>query len=160
MVAVHQLAQVLGGDLGDAVDVARDRRDVLGDPRGGRARRRRQRAAERARRAREDERARRRRRRASSSRFSVPVTLVSTNSWRLCEPTCGLCSVAACSTASTPSHAAAHERAVGDRADDVVYGDGQDVEARRVRARPRSTRISASPRWPELPVTRMRMVKG
>ncbi len=39
---------------------------------------------------------------ASSSRFSVPVTFVSTNSCRVWEPTCGLCSVAACTTASAP----------------------------------------------------------
>ena len=55
---------------------------------------------------------------ASSSRFSVPVTLVSTNAWRSCEPTCGLCSVAAWSTASAPRTRVADERAVGDRADD------------------------------------------
>ena len=36
-VAVQQLADVLGGGLGHAVDVARDRRGVLGDPRRGRA---------------------------------------------------------------------------------------------------------------------------
>ena len=33
LIAPHQLAQVLGRGLGDAVDVARHRRDVLGDPR-------------------------------------------------------------------------------------------------------------------------------
>ena len=40
---------------------------------------------------------------ASSSRVSVPVTFVSTKAWRECEPTCGLCSVAACTTASAPA---------------------------------------------------------
>ncbi len=55
--AMHQLAQVLGRDLGDAVDVLRDRRDRLGDPRGGRVDRRSQRMAEGAGRAREYERA-------------------------------------------------------------------------------------------------------
>ena len=55
VVAVDELAEVLGGGLRDAVDVARDRCDVLGDPGRGRAGRRRQRAAERARRAGEDE---------------------------------------------------------------------------------------------------------
>ena len=64
----------------------------------------------------------------SSRRFSVPVTLVSMNSWRLCEPTWGLCSVAVCRTASMPSRHAAHERTVDDRADDVGEGAGQDVE--------------------------------
>ena len=36
---------------------------------------------------------------ASSSRFSVPVMLVSTKSCRPWVATCGLCSVAACNTA-------------------------------------------------------------
>ena len=40
---------------------------------------------------------------ASSSSVSVPVTLVSTNACLPCEPTCGLCSVAACSTAAAPA---------------------------------------------------------
>jgi hypothetical protein len=57
VVAVDELAEVLGGDLRRAVDVLGDGADVLVDPRGGRARRRRQRAAERARRRREHERA-------------------------------------------------------------------------------------------------------
>jgi hypothetical protein len=39
----------------------------------------------------------------SSRRFNVPVMLVSTNSWRVCEPTWGLCSVAVWRTASMPS---------------------------------------------------------
>ena len=55
MVAVQELAEVLRRGLGDAVDVARDRCDVLGDPGRRRAGRRRERAAERARRARVDE---------------------------------------------------------------------------------------------------------
>ena len=40
---------------------------------------------------------------ASSASVSVPVTLVSTKSCWLCEATCGLCRVAVCSTADTPS---------------------------------------------------------
>src|ERR687891_415985 len=40
---------------------------------------------------------------ASSSRLSVPVMLVSTKSCRVCDPTCGLWSVAAWMTASTPA---------------------------------------------------------
>src|SRR5260370_32739416 len=40
---------------------------------------------------------------ASSSRVSVPVTLVSTKSCRRCEPTCGLCSVAGGRTAPAPA---------------------------------------------------------
>ena len=39
---------------------------------------------------------------AASSRFSVPVTFTSTKAWRPWVATCGLCSVAACSTAVTP----------------------------------------------------------
>src|SRR2546423_1812334 len=39
---------------------------------------------------------------ASSSSVSVPVTLVSTKSCRVCEPTCGLCKVAGCRTAPAP----------------------------------------------------------
>ena len=55
LVACDELAHVLGGDLGDAVDVARHRPDVLGDPRRGLARRRGERASEGTRRAREHE---------------------------------------------------------------------------------------------------------
>src|ERR1700759_850447 len=40
---------------------------------------------------------------ASSASVSVPVTLVSTNSCQGCASTCGLCKVAVCSTADTPS---------------------------------------------------------
>ena len=50
VLGVDELAQVLGGRLGDAVDVPRPRHHVLGDPRGRLARRRGQRPAERARR--------------------------------------------------------------------------------------------------------------
>ena len=55
VVALEQLAQVLGSRLRHAVDVARHGRDVLGHPRRGRSRRRRERAPERARRAGVDE---------------------------------------------------------------------------------------------------------
>src|SRR5579863_10486576 len=61
---------------------------------------------------------------ASSSSVSVPVTLVSTNACLPWEPTCGLCSVAACSTALAP---ATHARATAGSAIDpttVVAGDG------------------------------------
>ena len=40
---------------------------------------------------------------ASSSSVSVPATFVSTNACLPCEPTCGLCSVAVCRTASAPA---------------------------------------------------------
>ena len=42
---------------------------------------------------------------ASSSRFSVPVMFVSTKSARPWDSTCGLWSVAVCTTASTPDMA-------------------------------------------------------
>src|ERR1700758_1429295 len=61
---------------------------------------------------------------ASSSSVSVPVTLVSTKACLPCDPTCGLCSVAACRTASAP---ATQERTTARAAIDpttVVYGDG------------------------------------
>ena len=129
VVAVDELAQVLGGGLGHAVDVARHRHDVLGDPRRGRAGRRRQRAAERARRAREHEARRPRPRPPPRAASSVPVTLVSTNAWRACEPTCGLCSVAACSDGvDARASRARTQLAVGDRADDARLGRRQDVE--------------------------------
>src|SRR5262245_40137578 len=57
LVSMRELAEILGGDLGDAVDVLRYGSDVLVDPRRRCAGRRLERAAERARRAREDERA-------------------------------------------------------------------------------------------------------
>ena len=57
---MEQLAQMLGGHLGDAVDVLRHRRHVLGDPCRWCARWRRQRTAECTRRTREDEGADRR----------------------------------------------------------------------------------------------------
>src|SRR5215204_6865081 len=87
---------------------------------------------------------------ASSSSVSVPVTFVSTKSRHACEPTCGLCSVAACSTAPTPSIALRTSSRSATEPTTVVYGDGR---ASRPTAS-RSTRISASPRCPALPVTR------
>ena len=45
---------------------------------------------------------------ASSSSVSVPLTLASTNACLLCEPTCGLWSVAVCRTVPAP---ATHRRA-------------------------------------------------
>ena len=50
---------------------------------------------------------------ASSSSTSVPVTFAATKSCLPCEPTCGLCSVAACSTALAPSrHSRTRARSV------------------------------------------------
>jgi hypothetical protein len=56
----------------------------------------------------------------SSSRLSVPVTFVSTNACRSCEPTCGLCRVAGCSTARTPDrHARTTSRSAIDPTTEV-----------------------------------------
>src|SRR3984885_3684066 len=83
---------------------------------------------------------------ASSSRLSVPVAFVST---------CGWWSVAQCTTAPTP---ATERRTASRSATDaavVVYGEG--TMSSPVTSWPGSgrKRISASPRWPELPVTRI-----
>ena len=91
---------------------------------------------------------------ASSSNTSVPVTLVSTKSWRLWVTMCGLCSVAVSSTARAPRHRFTHEAAVADRADGAGERGGLAVDPARPLPRPRNRRISASPRWPALPVTR------
>ena len=93
---------------------------------------------------------------ASWSRVSVPVMLMSTKSWRLCEPTCGLCSVAGCSTAPTPAR---QPRTVTRSAMEptvVVNGEASRSRPTTSRPRARSTRTSASPRCPALPVTRTR----
>src|SRR3954470_23698773 len=61
---------------------------------------------------------------ASSSRLSVPVTFVSTNSPRACEATRGLWSVAAWTTASTPcTQRRTTSRSTTDPTT-VVHGDG------------------------------------
>src|SRR3954463_2958417 len=91
---------------------------------------------------------------ASSSRFSVPVTLVSTNSARPCEPTWGLCSVAVWRIASMPATARRTTSRSAIEPTICVYGDASTSSPTRS---PPSVRISASPRWPELPVMRMRM---
>ena len=129
VVAVDELAQVLGGGLGGAVDVARDRRDVLGDPRRGRARRRRERAAERARRAGEDEA-----RRAGRDRLLEQVQRAGDVGVDELRAACAS-RRAACAasrrgaTASAPSHRA-RARARGRRSSRrrCVYGDVEDVE--------------------------------
>src|SRR3954452_792977 len=98
---------------------------------------------------------------ASSSSVSVPVTLVSTNSCRLCDPTCGLCSVAACRTASTPRIASRTVSRSATEPTIVVCAEGRRSSP--IVSTPSSaarTRHSASPRWPELPVTRMRIRLG
>src|SRR5689334_13786973 len=93
---------------------------------------------------------------ASWSSVSVPVMLVSTKSWRVCEPTCGLCSVAGWSTAPTPAR---QPRTVARSAmEPTVVVNGEAIRSSPTTSRPvaRSTRTSASPRCPALPVTRTR----
>src|SRR5262249_3097877 len=91
---------------------------------------------------------------ASSSSVSVPVTLVSTKSGRLCEPTCGLCSVAGCTTAPAPARQARTvARSVIDPTT-VVNGEASTSMPITSCPRARRTRISASPRGPALPVHR------
>src|SRR5580692_2768551 len=91
---------------------------------------------------------------ASSSSVSVPLTVVSTNACLPCEPTWGLCSVAVCRTASTPARLwRTTARSVTDPTT-VVCGDGRTSSPVTSCPPSRSTRTRASPRWPELPVTR------
>src|SRR5215472_17522814 len=93
---------------------------------------------------------------ASSSRVSVPVMLASTNAWRSCDPTCGLCRVAGCSTEPTPAR---QRRTVPRSAIDPttsVYGEASRSTPTVSRPASRRTRTSASPRCPALPVTRTR----
>ncbi len=89
----------------------------------------------------------------SSSSTSVPVMLVCTNDWRSCDPTCGLCSVAACKTACTPGKLfRTRSRSV---IEPTTVVNGESSRSRPTTSCPcsRSTRTSASPRCPELPVT-------
>src|SRR4051812_16309376 len=94
---------------------------------------------------------------ASSSSTSVPSMLVCTKSSRRCDPTCGLCSVAVCSTASTPSMQRRTQPRSATEPTTVVYRDARTSSPMTSTSSSPSTRISASPRWPELPVTRTRM---
>jgi hypothetical protein len=92
---------------------------------------------------------------AASSRFSVPVMLVSTNACRLWVATCGLCSVAAWMTALTPSmQRSTRARSVIDPTTSV-HGEARRSTLRTACPASRSVRTIASPRCPEEPVTRM-----
>ena len=143
VVAVDELAEVLGRDLRRAVDVLGTGTTSSVIQAAGAPGRRRQRAAERARRAGEDERPTPAAT-ASSSRFSVPVTFVSTNSWRRVRADVRL----------------VQRRGVQDRVDarrtqrrttsrsaieptTVVYGDARTSSADDVAARRRAARASA-----------------
>src|SRR5262249_28761874 len=92
----------------------------------------------------------------SSSRVSVPVTLLSTKSCRVCEPTCGLCSVAGCRTAPAPARQARTVARSVIEPTTVVNGEASTSRPTTSRPLARSTRTSASPRCPALPVTRTR----
>src|SRR3954449_6290449 len=92
---------------------------------------------------------------ASSSRVSVPVMFVSTNAPRPRVPTCGLCSVAACRTASAPrTHARTHSPSVTDPTTSVNGDASRPRPTISCPSAPR-TPASASPRCPALPVTRI-----
>src|SRR3954447_26270642 len=77
---------------------------------------------------------------ASSSRLSVPVTLVSTKSWRLCVARWGLCRVGVwggvcvggggvLEDRTHSGHAALHQGPIGDRADVGREGGNEYIEA-------------------------------
>src|SRR6185312_3667024 len=92
---------------------------------------------------------------AASSRLSVPMRFTSMKSCRRCVATCGLCSVAACSTASTPRIAPRTTSRSAIEPLRSVYGEASTSMPTGSCADSRSVRISASPRWPALPVTRI-----
>ena len=92
---------------------------------------------------------------AASSSASVPETLVSTNACAAWLPTCGLCSVAAWITARTSAIAAATKSRSTIEPAMSVNGDGSRSMPRAASPRAASSRISASPRCPALPVTRI-----
>ena len=133
VVPVGELAEVLRRRLRDAVDVARDGRDVLVDPGGGLARARGERAPERARGAREDEapHARGHRlleqvERAGDVRVDEVLPTVRADV-RLVER-------GGMEDGLHAGHAAAHECAVGDRADrarvrGIEHVEPDDVDA-------------------------------
>ena len=157
VVAVEQLAEVLGRRLGDAVDVLRDRRDLLGDPGGGRARRRDQRVAEHAGGAGEDEGLH-----AGRHRLLEQVQRAGDVGVDEFLPAVGrdmrLVQGRGVQHRAHARHVAPHECAVDDRADMRGERRGEDIDADRVALLGRrSVRISASPRCPALPVTSIAM---
>jgi hypothetical protein len=82
------------------------------------------------------------------------MTFVSTNAARGCVATCGLCSVAAWKTVSAPSMHRATQARSAIEPTSLVNGPGMTSRPTAARPDARSVRISASPRCPELPVTR------
>src|SRR5215468_3949285 len=92
---------------------------------------------------------------ASSRRIRVPVTLTSTKSRPAWVATCGLCRVAAWSTARTPRMPCLTSSRSQMEPTQSVKGDGLRSRPRASRCSARKVRMSASPRWPALPVTRI-----
>src|SRR5215218_4897496 len=97
---------------------------------------------------------------AASSTVSVPVTLVSTKSWRLCEPTCGLCRVAVCRTWSAPWRARRTASRSSTEPTTPVNGEARTSRPTTWWPWSRRVRASASPRWPALPVTQKVAMSG
>src|ERR1700754_977032 len=92
---------------------------------------------------------------AASSKATVPPTFVSTN-WRfVCVATCGLCNVALWITRVTPDIASRTKASSAIEPTRSVKGDALISRPRASCPSARRRRISASPRWPALPVTRM-----
>ena len=128
---VVQLAKVLRGDLGRAVHVLRDRRDVLGDPGRGLAGDGRERGPERARRAREHERVDARRdggleQGQRAAHVDVDELL------RRVRDEVRLVQRGGMDDGVRTAHGVAHERAVGDAADAVGPGRRARVETDRL----------------------------
>ena len=81
------------------------------------------------------------------------MTFVSTNASREWVPTCGLCSVAAWRTVSAPSMQRATQTRSETEPTSSVNGPAMRSSPTAARPEALSVRMSASPRWPELPVT-------
>ena len=131
VVAPDELAQVLGRGLGDAVDVARHRGDVLGDPRRGALGRRGQGAAEGARGAREQKA-------ADPGRHRLLEQVERAGDVRVHELTAAvradvrLVQGGRVDDRVDARHRLAHAVAVGDRADHAREVRGQQVQAHHV----------------------------
>src|SRR6202035_5182170 len=93
---------------------------------------------------------------ACSSTVRVPATFVSTNSTRLCEPMCGLWSVAEWITASMPATLSRTKSGSAIEPTRLVNGESRMSSPTTSWPVLGSTRMSASPRCPELPVTSIR----
>ena len=156
LVAVKQLAQVLGGGLGDAIDVLGHRHHVFGDPGGGLARGRDQRVAEYAGGAGVDEG-------ADAGRDGLLQQVERAGDVGVDEvlPAVGgdvrLVQGGGVEHPLDAGRGAADRVAIRYRAGCRGKRAGGDVEAGNLVAGSRRVRTNASPRWPLLPVTRIRM---